>query len=203
MAKIQAVIFDFGGVLVRMVDDRPRQELAQELGVTLARLDELVFSSVSAQRASKGEISVDEHWESVREALHLTREAMPAFLEKYWSADDVNWELLKFIRELHPHYKVGVLSNAWDNLRQTMHERWGIDGLFDQLIISAEVKMIKPDPGIFHLAVKRLGVQPSETVFIDDMLENIEAARKEGLCAILHRDTNNTITALRDCLAGR
>ena len=43
MAKIRAAIFDFGGVLVRMVDDRPRQQLASQLGVTLSRLDELVL----------------------------------------------------------------------------------------------------------------------------------------------------------------
>ena len=89
-----------------------------------------------------------------------------------------------YIRKLHPRYKVGLLSNAWDDLRQTLHERWNIDGLFDEMIISAEVKMVKPDPRIFHLAVERLGVQPAEAIFIDDIAENVEAARREGLFAI-------------------
>jgi epoxide hydrolase-like predicted phosphatase len=193
---IRAVLFDFGGVLVRMVDDRPRIELAQQLGIRLEQLDNLVFFSESARKASMGEISVEMHWEAVRKALAIAPEAMPEFLEQYWSADDVNWELLEYIRRLHPQYKVGLLSNAWDNLRHTLHTRWNIDGLFDELVISAEVKMIKPDPRIFHLALERLHVLPSETVFIDDIDENVLAARNEGLLAIHHQDTRQTLNTL-------
>lgn len=201
MGKIQAVIFDFGGVLVRMVDDRPRLKLADQLGVPLSRIDNLVFFSESAQKASMGEISVARHWEAVREALGIQAEDMPAFLEQYWSADDVNWGLLDAIRKLHPTYKVGLLSNAWDDLRHMLHERWNIDGLFDELIISAEVKMMKPDPRIFHLAVERLGVQPPDAVFIDDIAENVEAARREGLQAIQFRDTQQTMDELNEYLS--
>jgi HAD superfamily hydrolase (TIGR01549 family) len=199
--SIQAVIFDFGGVLVRMVDDRPRLALAKRLGVPLSRLDDLVFFSESAQRASKGEINVGMHWEAVRVALGIRPEDMPGFLEQYWSADDVNWQLLDYIRDLHPRYKVGLLSNAWDDLRQTMHARWNIDGLFDELIISAEVGLVKPDPRIFHLAMERLSVQPEEAVFLDDIAENVEAARREGLNAIAFQDTQKAIDELNRYLS--
>jgi epoxide hydrolase-like predicted phosphatase len=200
MAKIRAVIFDFGGVLVRMVDDRPRLKLAEQLRVPLSTLDNLVFFSDSAQKASKGEIKVGQHWKAVGEALGMQPEDMPDFLERYWSADDVNWELLDFIGSLHPHYRVGLLSNAWDDLRQTMHTRWNIDGLFDELIISAEVGITKPDPRIFHLAVERLSVRPAEAVFIDDILINVEAAREQGLAAIQFLDTQQTLVDLQGML---
>ena len=108
--KIKAVLFDFGGVLVRMVDDQPRFMLAQQLGIPLERLDHLVFQSESSQRACIGEISVGMHWEAVRQALGITPEGMPGFLEQYWSSDDVNWELLEMIRSLRPKYKVGLLT---------------------------------------------------------------------------------------------
>jgi HAD superfamily hydrolase (TIGR01509 family) len=200
MPKILAVIFDFGGVLVRMVDDQPRLKLAEQLGVPLSRLDDLVFFSKTAQMASMGQIKVREHWEAVGEALGLQPEDIPAFLEQYWAADDVNWRLLDYIRSLRPRYKVGLLSNAWDDLRQTLHSRWDIDGLFDELIISAEVGMVKPDPRIFHLAVKRLGVQPGEAIFIDDILGNVEAARSEGLDAIQFTNNEQTLAALSNLL---
>jgi len=200
MAKIQAVIFDFGGVLVRMVDDRPRLKLAEQLGVPLSRLDDLVYFSDSAKKASKGEINVGQHWEAVGEALGIQPEDMPGFLEQYWSADDVNWKLLGFIKSLHPRYKVGLLSNAWDDLRQTMHERWNMDVLFDDLVISAEVGMVKPDPRIFHYALERLGVQPKEAVFIDDTLVNVEAAHRQGLEAIQFLDTEQTLADLQGVL---
>jgi epoxide hydrolase-like predicted phosphatase len=200
MAKIRAVIFDFGGVLVRMVDDRPRLKLAEQLGVPLSRLDDLVFFSPSAQKASFGAITVDMHWEAVRDALGIKPQELQSFLDQYWSADDVNWELLEFIKNLHPGYKVGLLSNAWDNLRQTMHTRWNIDGLFDEMVISAEVGMVKPDPRIYHLALEKLGVQPEEAIFIDDMLVNVDAARQQGLAAIQFLDTQQTLASLQERL---
>jgi FMN phosphatase YigB (HAD superfamily) len=194
---IRAIIFDFGGVLVRMIDDRPRLKLAEQLGVPLSRLDDLVYFSESAKKASKGEIKVGQHWEAVGEALGIQPEDMPGFLEQYWSADDVNWGLLKYIRGLHPQYKVGLLSNAWSDLRQTMHERWNMDILFDDLVISAEVGIVKPDPRIFHLALERLGVQPEEAAFIDDTPMNVEAARRQGLAAIQFLDNQQTLSDLQ------
>lgn len=180
-----------------MVDDRPRLMLAEQLKVPLSHLDDLVFFSDSARRASRGEIKVDQHWTAVGDALGISSEDMPRFLEKYWSADDVNWELLDFIKSLHPRYKIGLLSNAWDDLRQTMHERWNMDVLFDDLVISAEVGIVKPDPRIYQLAVDRLGVGLDESVFIDDMLVNVEAARQQGLLAIQFLDTQQTLADLQ------
>jgi HAD superfamily hydrolase (TIGR01509 family) len=200
MPVIKAAIFDFGGVLVRMVDDRPRLRLATQLGVPLTRLDELVFFSETAQRASRGEISVTSHWDAVGRALGIPPEEMPAFLEQYWAADDVNWHLLDFIRSLRPRYKVGLLSNAWDDLRHTLRRRWGLDSLFDEMIISAEVGLIKPDPRIYHLAVDKLGVLANEAVFVDDMLVNVEAARREGLKAIQFRRTEQVLDELTGLL---
>ena len=202
MAKIQAVIFDFGGVLVRIIDDRPRVKLAEQLGVPVSHLDELVFFSDSARRASMGEIKVAQHWMAVGEALGIQPEAMPGFLEQYWSADDVNWPLRAFIKGLHPDYKVGLLSNAWDDLRKTMQERWNMAVLFNDLVISAEVGFAKPDPRIYRLALQRLDVQPAEAIFIDDMPVNVEAARREGLFAIQFLNTQQTLTDLQSLLVG-
>jgi len=200
MVKIRAVIFDFGDVLVRMVDDRPRLELAEQFHVPLSHLDQLVFFSESARKASRGEITVNAHWEAVRQALGISPVDMPGFLQKYWSADDVNWKLLDYIRDLRPRYKVGLLSNAWDDLRLTMHQRWNIDGLFDVMIISAEVKLVKPDPRIFQLAVQRLQVQADEAVFVDDVAENVEAARRVGLVAIQYLSLQQTLADLERVL---
>ena len=193
---IRAVIFDFGSVLVQMGDETPRQALAEQLGVPLKELYRLVFDSETASRAMVGELTIEQHWQAVEAALGVAPEALPAIRAQFWSADQVNTELVEYIRKLRPKYKVGLLSNAWNDLRQGMQQRFGFDGLFDELVISAEVGLAKPDPRIFHLAVARLGVQPEQTIFVDDVLANVEAARLIGLQAIHYRHNSQLFQEL-------
>ena len=193
---IRAVLFDFGSVLVQMGDETPRQALAEQLGVPLKELYRLVFDSETASRAMVGELTIEQHWQAVGAALGVAPEALPAVRAQFWSADQVNTELVDFIRRLRPKYKVGLLSNAWNDLRQGMQQRFGFDGLFDELVISAEVGLAKPDPRIFRLAVARLGVQPEQAIFVDDVLANVEAARLIGLQAIHYRDNSQLFQEL-------
>ena len=185
--SIRAVIFDFGSVLVLMQDEKPRQLLADRLGVPLEELNRLVFESESAARAMLGELTIDQHWQAVGAALGVLPEDLPAVRAQFWSADVVNQELVALIHKLRPRYKIGLLSNAWNDLRQVLATRLPIGHLFDDMLISAEVGLGKPDPRIYHLAVERLGVQPHEAIFIDDVLVNVAAARSVGLQAVHYR----------------
>ena len=194
--KIQAIIFDFGSVLVQMGDEAPRRALAERLGIPLKELYRLIFDSDTASRAMVGELTIEQHWLSVGAALGVAPDELPAVRAQFWAADQVNHELVDYIRTLRPRYKVGLLSNAWNDLRQVMQQRFGFDGLFDELIISAEVGLAKPDPRIFRLTVERMGVQPAQAVFVDDVLANAEAARAVGLQAIHYRDNPQLFEAL-------
>lgn len=194
---IQAIIFDFGSVLVQMGDEAPRQALAERLGVPLKALYRLIFDSETARRAMVGELTIEQHWQAVGEALGMLPAELPAVRAQFWSADLVNHELVDTIRRLRPAYKVGLLSNAWNDLRQVMQERFHFDGLFDDLVISAEVGLAKPDPRIFQLAVERLGVNPAEAVFVDDVLANAEAAQGVGLQAIHYQNNLQLFDAFK------
>ncbi len=185
---IKAILFDFGGVLARMENEAPRRELAERYRIPLETIYSQVFDSFTAQRAALGELTIEQHWQAVSAALGLPPEDLPEFRQLFWAADALDQELVEFIRTLRPRYKVGLLSNAWDDLRQVLHDRWGIDDLFDELIISAEVGLVKPDRRIYKLAVSRLGVQPSEAVFVDDMPGNVTGAQAAGLFAIQFHD---------------
>jgi len=197
---IRAILFDAGSVLFGMGDLSIRQRLAERIGVPLAQIDDLVFGSPSARQATVGELTVDQHWQQVMAALGLPLEMLPDFMAQFWSADVLNIQLADLIRSLRGRYKIGLLSNAWSNMRQVLDERFHVADLFDELIISAEVGLAKPDPRIYHLAVQRLNVQPSETVFIDDMLKNVEAARLEGLHAIQYLDFEQMLAELNPLL---
>ena len=182
--SIRAIIWDLGGVLVRTEDRTTRQRLAARVGLTYEELGHLIFDSPSAGLATLGKITTQAHWEAVRAALKLPLDEFPTVPDEFWGGDRLDIELVDYIRSLRPRYKTGLLSNAWDELRGLLVHKWQIDDAFDQIVISAEVGVAKPDPRIYRMTLDMLGVEPAEAVFIDDFAENLESARAMGLHTI-------------------
>jgi putative hydrolase of the HAD superfamily len=88
--------------------------------------------------------------------------------------------------------RTALLSNSWGNTYP--RDTW--DGMFDDIVISGEVGLRKPEPEIFQLAAQRLGLEPAECVFVDDMQLNVDGARAVGMTAILHTEYDETRRAL-------
>ena len=195
---IKAILFDYGGVLVQMVDETPRQQLARQYGVPLRRIYQLLFNTEASTRAALGEISMEHHWRAVHEILHVPPEERADFIRRFWSADGLNQELVDMLPSLRERYKLGLLSNANDDLRAMLTERWQIADRFDDLIISAEVGLMKPDRRIYELAAARLGVQPDEVMFFDDMSINVEGARLTGLHAFHYLNNAQVLKELQE-----
>jgi putative hydrolase of the HAD superfamily len=93
--------------------------------------------------------------------------------------------------------RTGLISNSWGT---GIYERGDFDGLFDATVISGEVGMNKPEPEIFELACERLGVEPGECVFVDDLRENCAGAEAVGMTAVQHRDSAETISRVEELL---
>jgi epoxide hydrolase-like predicted phosphatase len=89
-----------------------------------------------------------------------------------------------------------LVSNSW----VMDHYTEEIRGLFDSVVISAEVGLHKPQPEIFLLAAERVGVEPQKCVFVDDLRENCEGAEAVGMTAVLHRDSASTMSRLQELL---
>ncbi len=84
--------------------------------------------------------------------------------------------------------KTALLSNSWGNT----YPRHGWDDMFDEVVISGEVGMRKPDAIIYHHTLNRLKVKPNQAVFVDDLPHNIKAASDLGIIGILHVDYETT-----------
>jgi epoxide hydrolase-like predicted phosphatase len=185
---IRAVIWDLGGVIVRTEDPIPRTGLAQRFGLTREELEELVFHGEVSDRATVGEIVAAQLWQSICENLRVPPTQAEELQRGFWGGDQLDTALVDYIRALRPNYCTALLSNAWSDLRRFLTERWRIVDAFDEIIISAEVGLMKPDPSIFQLAVERLNVAPAEAVFIDDFALNVRAAQQAGLHAVRFRN---------------
>lgn len=193
---ISAVIFDFGGVLVRTEDRAPRLELADSLGMTYQELNDLIFESESARLATVGEITTQEHWESLRAELGLSADEFPRVPKEFFGGDVLDEALIDTIHALRPRFKTALLSNAWDDLRDVIINEWKIADAFDELIISAEEGVAKPDAGIYELTLERLNVAACEAVFVDDFPRNIAGAQAVGMHAIHFQDSKQVHTEL-------
>jgi len=199
---IKALITDFGGVLMRTRADGSRRALEQRLGLPPHMIENAVFSSDLSQRAQHGEISETAFWQQVERDLDLPRHAMPLdeFRNRFFEEDFLDEELMNFIRSTRPTLKIGLISNAWDGLREVLHTRVPIADAFDVLVISAEEKIMKPDARIYQRTLERLGVNAAEAIFLDDVLPNIHAADALGMQGVHFRSTAQAQRDIRTLL---
>jgi epoxide hydrolase-like predicted phosphatase len=199
---IKAVFFDLGGVIVRTEFQAPREHLAERLGMEYEDLVKLVFDSPSSIRASHGEISDKEHWAEVTKRLRRPAAETENIREEFFAGDVVDREILEFLRSLRPDYFVGLISNAWPDLRDYI-ARQKFDDAFDNMVISGEVGVIKPEARIYQIGLEQAGVSPKEAVFVDDLAENIEGCQAVGMHGIHFRDPQQAMGELKNLLDGK
>ncbi len=192
---VRAVLFDVGGVIVRTEYQAPREHLAERLNMTYEDLVHLVFESETSRQASMGKITTEAHWAALAKRLSRPANETKALREEFFAGDILDRGLVDYIRSLRPRLKTGVVSNAWPDSREYL-VRNHVDEVFDVLVISAEVGMMKPDPHIYELALQQLGVPAEETAFVDDTRVNVEAASRMGIRGILFENAKQMRTDL-------
>ena len=212
MRAIEAVIFDYGGVL----STTPFVGLAEfeaRMGYPEKALARLLFGrGASSQGPTEsipdhdwhlletGRLTLDEFHDRLvarsEDALgqRLDLGVYSQFLKELGVG--VHWMMVHRVRELRAEgYRTAILTN---NIKE-----WGpfwkgsipID-LFDLVVDSCEVGLRKPDPAIFRLTCERLGVAPEAAVFLDDTRIHVESARKVGLHAVLVADPLEALAEL-------
>lgn len=195
--SIKAVIFDFGGVLVRTRSQHRRVAWEQRLGLAPGEAEVLVFGGDSGTALQHGRITDDAHWEWLGRRLGLGAEDLAALRVDFFAEDVLDVELLDYADRLRAAgYHLGLLSNAGDNARRLFTERFPVLAHFDSVTISAEEGVMKPAPRIFEIALARAGARPEEAVFVDDFAANVEGARRAGMLAVHFRTPEQALREL-------
>jgi len=198
---IKAVIWDMGGVILRTSGEESRRELASEFKVSTDFLYKLVFNSPNAEKATVGLISETEHWNIVADTLGISRERIQELQDRFWAKDFIDKELVQFIKNLKQKYKTGLLSNAWSGARQSLYHRNDWDLVFQYSMFSYEVRMRKPDAQIFERILELMEVTAGETIFVDDLIENINGANAVGINGIQYKSTQQVISDVSERLS--
>jgi len=196
---IRAVFFDFGGVIMRTEFQSPRQKLAERFNMDYDEIDRAVFGSDSARRASVGEITEEAHWAAILKRFKQPASEMQVFRSQFFGGDVIDRKLVEYIRSLHGEFHTGLISNAWSGLREFITREKLVD-LFDTVIISAEIGVVKPSAKIYEVALEQAKVSAGEAVFVDDVQVNIEACEKVGMKGILFNDFEKFLSRLNHLL---
>ncbi len=202
--RIKAIIFDFGGVILRTQDWSGRRRWEQRLGLPEHGAEQLVFNSEMGRQAQHGRITYDDLWQWVGQQCGLTAAELAQFQADFWAGDVLDGQLVEWIRGLRPLCQTALISNAFDDLRDVLTHQFAIADAFDVIVISAEEGIMKPDPRLYQIALERLGCRPEEAVFIDDFAHNIAGAQAVGLHTIHFKpgiDVVGEIESLRDLIS--
>lgn len=183
----RAVIFDFGGVLWDMRWDVAR-ELDRAHGLPRSSVFETLYRCAAWDDIERG-VGDPAAWTAAahRELERRAGRPLPRLHDEWRKAQVVIGANVALVEALRPRYRCSILSNADLSLRGRIEGELALHHLFDDIVVSAEVGVAKPQPEIFRLAAERLGLAPAACVFVDDWDRNIEAARAVGMAAVLHR----------------
>lgn len=197
---IKALIFDFGRVITAQKSRSLFRTYEVELGLDPDTINPIMFESQAWQKALLGRKTTEEFWYLIGPELGLnTVDEINRFRLRYHADEAINPDVLGLIRKLHGRYRLAILSNSPPGLNQWLAD-WKIRDLFDGVFCSGDEGMVKPDPTVFKLTLERLGVEPGETVFIDDTKAHVEAARKLGIHGIVFTTAQTLCNDLRNVL---
>jgi len=198
--SIKALIFDLHGVLLISEDEEIETTLAKHLNIPEKQVGGIFHGGIN-DRADIGEFTEREYWLLALDEMGLSRSRLPEvehFYEENFFIDPV---MLETIHNYRRYFKTALLSNYADTLRPALESIWDIGSAFDEIIISWEIKMIKPQPEIFDYTLKKLHVSKDEAVLVDDRILNIRGALEYGMHAVHFKNRDQAISEIEKLIS--
>jgi epoxide hydrolase-like predicted phosphatase len=201
--SIRAVVFDLGGVLENEVDTGMYAKWEERLNLKPGELRKRIFSTGWLIDATLGKFTEEEMLRKLGEIFKMNQAQIDEFMQDFWGeyCGELNVELATYFKSLRPHYQTAILSNGVPGARRVEQERFHFAEMADLVIYSYEEKTGKPKKRMYEITCERLGVQPEEMVFLDDVHKNVEGARELGIHAILFENNKQAIADIQQLLA--
>ena len=199
--RYDAIIFDFGGVIIN-IDYEATITAFKQLGISdFDRLYSKAAQSDLFDAIETGRISQQHFINGLLQWLPPGTTANQVV--HAWNAMilDVPKENVAFLQELRKSYRIYLLSNTNSIHISKALRAWqktsslSMTDVFHHTYLSHEIGMRKPDTAIFKHVCNEQGLQPSQTLFIDDSIQHIEGAKLAGLQAH-HLKSNQTIQSV-------
>lgn len=182
---IEALLFDLGGVVIDIDFQRSFDAWGGHAGVPGAEIARRFQFDLPYQRHERGEIEAPAFYAALRQSLQIN--LTDGQFEQGWNALilEERRDITGLIAGLKPHIPLYVFSNA-NETHKRHWERHHMAALtpFRRVFVSSDIGHRKPDAAAFHHVAREMGVAPERILFFDDMLPNVEGARRAGLEAV-------------------
>jgi len=196
---IKAFIFDIGNVLLPFDFTIALRKLRQNSDV------ESLLQTMEPVKVAyeSGAIDRAEFLERMRVVLHYTG-TEAEFIATWENIFTENPPMLDFVRELHRQYPLYLLSNTSDIHMDYLFRAYPVFKLFKDGVYSYRARCFKPDRRIFEMALEQFGVAAKETVFIDDLQPNVDAALALGIRGVRydHKRHGDFVASLDELKVG-
>jgi 2-haloacid dehalogenase len=178
---IQAIIFDFGGVLINWDPHRLfNQYFANDTQAIDNFLTEINFFNwnLSQDKGYPFSQAVTDLSAQFPQYAHLIHAYDSEWEQSITGIVPETIEILYKLKSVGRH--LYGLTNWSAEKFSVVRSKYHVFDLFEDIVVSGEVKLIKPDPAIFHLLLQRIHREPRECLLVDDSVKNIETAQKMG-----------------------
>jgi putative hydrolase of the HAD superfamily len=195
---ISVLLLDVDGVL-RHWDERHFASSARALGLEPAQLAGLAFEERLLADVMTGVVSDEEWADEIGRRAAESHGVDPVACAATFAGlrYDIDEAMVELVREVRRQVRVALFSNASTRLEADL-AACALDAEVDVVVSSARVGLAKPDPEAFRRAAALVGVEPSECLFVDDRLENVEGARSIGMRAEVFAGVDELRAILRD-----
>lgn len=190
-------LFDLGNTLIKLAYERVLENICRDSTVQRDELIEILEAPGSYRDMERGALTFWEFYEFVCDKTGY-RGSIRDFNE-LWSDffDGAMPGVEELLERVRARYRVAFLSNSNEVHAELIPRKFS--SLFekdDRFIFSHRIKVAKPDPEIFRRALDTIGALPHQVVFIDDLSENVTAARSLGMQAFQFLDTQSLLRQL-------
>lgn len=190
-------IFDLGNTLIKLAYERVLANICREASVSRDELIEILEDAGGYRDMERGAVTFSEFYEFLcdRAAYRGSIRDLHAIWSDFFDGTLPGVEEL--LERVRAKYRVAFLSNSNEVHAELIPRRFST--LFrkdDRFLFSHRFRVAKPDPEIFHRALTTLGALPRNVAYIDDLIENVLAARTIGMHAFQYVDTRTLIAEL-------
>jgi putative hydrolase of the HAD superfamily len=190
--------FDLGNVLLSFDYDVAAEKMSQVCGVPAAKCREVGYGVELLTEFETGHITREQFHAKFSQLTGSTSDC-DTLLAARADMFHVMVPTIRILTQLKGvRRRTGLLSNTSIDHFEWCRERFGaIRHLFDVYVLSYEARSMKPDRGIYEIAIAKAGVPAAKIFYTDDREENVAAAKKLGIDAVLFTDAGQLLHDLR------